>query len=1028
MQYIVWQTTNGTIFPYQQGSNVSIPLIAQVANTAGPTLPVNHYTVVSGQLPPGITISGLSSSTVTVAGTIGAVSQQQTDLFTIRAWANAGSNTANNLYADATYGITVTLIPPAWQPSGNIANILSGNQQSNSFTNYSTDVTFTEYTANANVSIALVSGNIPKGMEVDVANASGIVGNTGQGQVNIVGVPYYSPGFANTASPGSNANTFVKSFDITLNLNDGTFQSDGTFLINVYAREFLTADMNLTSANANTGWFTFTVDSDYTQPGYPNSYPANSYTFPHNANNTFNFAADDSAVYAPWIITPPGNLGSTTSTNFFATGLDIVNPSNLPIRYLLANTNPNGTASTLPYGLALDPITGYIWGNSLAALTTGYNFTIYTVNADDPAYVSKSVSYSLLVNGKSPTTIIWNTPSNLGNIVNGGTSEFSVSATAQSGDALFYTLLSGDMPPGLILSENGLIIGRVLFDTPTPAKTYTFTIQATGDTTGITGSAVFNITVLFANPVPFNNLYCQAYFENQKRLLVQEILQDYNSMPFSQIYRFSDPNFGINNRLNFLQAVNVNVATDAAYAAALDYNHYRKHVTIGPFTYAQALNLDGTIKYEVVYCPIIDDLVNPKNQSPALSDPVPFPPAVYDGNDYSTVYPNSLDNMRRRVYDSLQQANYELPLWMGSVQKNNQVLGFTAAWVVCYAQPGYGEAISYRLNQTWGSVLYELDFTIDRYELDNALTYRYQTSGSNVWTWANAISVNSPVLSISNNILFANVYFDSLTPELNIGDTLSWVDTNNSVFTTNIIDIGANTPVTNITLVNAGSGYSNIIPPSITIQSPVQGGGVQALANVTVNADGTINSNIILTSTGLGYHTPPRVTISNPPNSMGQTATATATISVSPVTGFTVISSGDSYKKTPNVYIQPPTPDPLIPGFNPAAATATAAAVVVPSNVNPAYNDVVSFVYLTNPGGGGKSYTSAPVVTVDKSLYGNTAVIGATINYQIAVGNVTGWANLLANSQPASLWLYNQYVAGNEFNKYYLFPRVNVLQ
>jgi hypothetical protein len=496
-------------------------------------------------------------------------------------------------------------------------------------------------------------------------------------------------------------------------------------------------------------------------------------------------------------------------------------------------------------------------------------------------------------------------------------------------------------------------------------------------------------------------------------------------MPFDEIYRFSDPNFGINNRLNFLQAVNLNLAADSEYASAMEYNHYRKPINVGAFTYAQAVNPDQTIRYEVVYCPMIDDLVNPSNVSPSISDPVPFPPAEYNGVDYSKVYPNSLHNMRQRLYNAIQQANQNIPLWMSSVQKNGQVLGFTPAWVVCYAQPGYGAAIAYRLNQQWANQLYQLYFVLDRYELDNVLTYRYETSGSNIWYWGNSINVMSPVVQANGNILFANVYNNSLTPQLNPGDIIAWSNNNTNVtFTTGILNIGPNTPVTNISVVHSGAGYSAITPPKVTIAAPAQGGGTPATANAQVAANGTITS-ITLTSPGLGYHTPPKITIAPPPSGRAEdTATATANISVSPLTGIYIVAAGDRYLTTPTVTIQPPLDDPLIPNFNANTETAQAKVTLAP-NLNPVLGDSVSVAYLTS---NGLSYTSTPTVTVTPSIYGNSASLGATINYEILVGNSEPWKTLLANAAPANVWLYNQYVADNSLNKYYLFPQVNVLQ
>ncbi len=41
---------------------------------------------------------------------------------------------------------------------------------------------------------------------------------------------------------------------------------------------------------------------------------------------------------------------------------------------------------------------------------------------------------------------------------------------------------------------------------------------------------------------------------------------------------------------------------------AMATNHYRKNLRLGTYQWAQALNADGTVAYEAVYIPVVDDL------------------------------------------------------------------------------------------------------------------------------------------------------------------------------------------------------------------------------------------------------------------------------------------------------------------------------------------------------------------------------------------------------------------------------------
>jgi len=88
----------------------------------------------------------------------------------------------------------------------------------------------------------------------------------------------------------------------------------------------------------------------------------------------------------------------------------------------------------------------------------------------------------------------------------------------------------------------------------------------------------------------------------------------------------------------------------------------------------------------------------------------------------TTVYPNSLINMRDQVIDTVGQTNTVLPLWMKSKQTDGRVLGFTKAWVICYTKPGESDRISYNIRTKFGEILNQVDFISDRYILDNQLT------------------------------------------------------------------------------------------------------------------------------------------------------------------------------------------------------------------------------------------------------------------------------------------------------------------
>jgi hypothetical protein len=112
-----------------------------------------------------------------------------------------------------------------------------------------------------------------------------------------------------------------------------------------------------------------------------------------------------------------------------------------------------------------------------------------------------------------------------------------------------------------------------------------------------------------------------------------------------------------------------------------------------------------------------------------LSYPVTDP---LDGStEITTVYPNSLINMRNQVIDTVGQVSPALPLWMTSKQANGRVLGFTPAWVIAYVQPGQSARVAYNIKTKFGENLNVIDFEVDRYILDRSQTHNWDPDTGN---------------------------------------------------------------------------------------------------------------------------------------------------------------------------------------------------------------------------------------------------------------------------------------------------------
>jgi hypothetical protein len=223
--------------------------------------------------------------------------------------------------------------------------------------------------------------------------------------------------------------------------------------------------------------------------------------------------------------------------------------------------------------------------------------------------------------------------------------------------------------------------------------------------------------------------------------------------------------------------------------ASLYLNHYWKNLILGSIETAQALDAAGNIIYEVVYSKIVDNLVNTTGES--VSKIVNLPYAITDPADGSTeitqVYPNSLVNMRDQVIDVVGQISSKLPLWMTSKQTNGRVLGFTPAWVICYAEPGRSKQIAYYISEYFVQQLNSVDFKVDRYVLDRTLSRNWDTD-TQQWTPKGSLTtfdyynttgyVNLGQVECATNLAYVDINYRTLDEINALGgiDGLTWID------------------------------------------------------------------------------------------------------------------------------------------------------------------------------------------------------------------------------------------------------------
>ena len=562
----------------------------------------------------------------------------------------------------------------------------------------------------------------------------------------------FNPLAGNIRINGADAGVIITSLvqisnPFAMRANVGDFITQGSANARVTTDVFSSASLSLEFITD-----TFTINGSNIQinGSNVNAFPSNvvyqtDVAVTYNTPNTFdvNFGGDTGIVQVN------GTTTNSTVTEYIGLGAELGLISDEGTIGFDESKFDQGTLS-LPEGLQIDLETGWIYGQ-LPAQTINqinYEFEIVAFKRDDNTYTDREL-YTLTVLGDLNNRIDWITPSNLGTIENGELSDLFVIAlhtNPGTPKTLYYSLKANGshrLPQGLSLTSTGLLSGRVSFslfaldngvvtvdggDT-TFDNTYTFTVTASAVDGSISADRTFTIRVLERNKLPFENLYLKALPSQAQRDRFANIVRNTDVFPLDLIYRIEDPYYGLAKDIKtlFLPGLNPNALAD--YVAAASTNHFRKRIVFGDVKTAVALDTNFNVKYEVVYLEIRDENTNAQGQAPAatklLDGLIENPYYDADGNSYSTAYPNAFGNMDLVMISNLGYANKgALPDWMTSRQPDGRVLGFTRAVVLAYTKPGASALIAYRL-QDQNINLNEIDFTVDRYQLDNVLSENY---------------------------------------------------------------------------------------------------------------------------------------------------------------------------------------------------------------------------------------------------------------------------------------------------------------
>jgi hypothetical protein len=437
-------------------------------------------------------------------------------------------------------------------------------------------------------------------------------------------------------------------------------------------------------------------------------------------------------------------------------------------------------------GVILDSQTGWVYGKLSPQSTSyqTYSFGIIVSKIRDGiTYSSRPVFFNLPVLGDVNNVINWITPSDLGSIDNGSISEISLEAKSIEGKPLVYSLVdvAGTpirLPQGLELISTrqnnhylGLLSGRVTFeafsvddyattfdgDKMTIDKVYKFTVQAsTTDATYNEDGSLntppsaysiqeFTLRLNIIDREPYDNLYLQALPAWDQRQIFNSVINNKEIFVPELIYRPEDPWFGVTDKIEMLFLSGLQADDINTYVNAMMENHFTKTYSFGDISTAAVLDSNYNVKYEVVYINVndpgelstVDSSVG--RQGPPLeinlTNTIANPYIDADGHEHKIVYPNSSENMIKELTQNVGYYDQSsLPPWMTSNQpdptnpnKFNTPLGFTRAVVLAYTIPGASKLIAYRLRNS-GINFNNIDFTVDRYLLDDVYTTNFNTT------------------------------------------------------------------------------------------------------------------------------------------------------------------------------------------------------------------------------------------------------------------------------------------------------------
>ena len=260
---------------------------------------------------------------------------------------------------------------------------------------------------------------------------------------------------------------------------------------------------------------------------------------------------------------------------------------------------------------------------SIGAFQGDTYFKLFLTGSTDEA-VQSTKTFTVKFLGEVDSTITWVSGADVGSITPDEVSNFRLTANSSVTDAgLKYVLLNGTLPPGLKLSLDGEINGRLdgkkvtFIDSgnftldggiTTIDRKYDFTVTSQDRFGFQSDNKTFNIKIDLADPKEYSDVYVKPFLTTEQRSIFSDFISDPEIFDPQYVYRPNDTAFGIQKNLEMLVYAGIETKNVEHYVSAVSSNHKRRRFNFGAIKTAVA-KFEGTddVVYEVVYADIVDE-------------------------------------------------------------------------------------------------------------------------------------------------------------------------------------------------------------------------------------------------------------------------------------------------------------------------------------------------------------------------------------------------------------------------------------